>query len=140
MAFRFRTLSTMRVRAPRHTTTKKAPLDFSTWGRWQNTGSRQCVQQHSKSVANILDVMIKHDRANRLILFYASLLTFTEEDQINIIMSGESAGGKSYLPQKVCDYFPSALSKQSRQHLLEHSYEKENMGIGVCLFSLTCNS
>ena len=58
-------------------------------------------------VADVLGCTIRHDQANKLILFAAGLLTFTDEDQFNILMSGESAGGKSYTAQEVVSYFPS---------------------------------
>jgi hypothetical protein len=58
-------------------------------------------------VADVLGCTIRHDRANKLILFAAGLLTFTDEDQFNILMSGESAGGKSYTAQEVVAYFPT---------------------------------
>jgi hypothetical protein len=57
-------------------------------------------------VAEILGSTIRHDRVNKLILFLAGILTFTKEDQINILMSGESAGGKSYLALEIASYFP----------------------------------
>jgi len=57
-------------------------------------------------IADVLGCTIRHDRANKLILLCAGLLTFTDEDQINILMSGESAGGKSYTALEVASYFP----------------------------------
>lgn len=62
-----------------------------------------------EEVADILGSTIRHDRATKLILFSAGILTFTEEDQINILMSGESAGGKSYNALEVASYFPSEI-------------------------------
>jgi len=43
------------------------------------------------------------------ILFLAGLLTFTNEDQINILMAGEASGGKSYLAIEITSYFPSGV-------------------------------
>lgn len=47
--------------------------------------------------------------ANKLILFCAGLLTFTDQGQINILMSGESAGGKSYTVLEFLSYFPQGI-------------------------------
>lgn len=60
-------------------------------------------------VSSVLGCTIRHDQANKLILFCAGLLTFTDEDQVNILMSSESASGKSYVGQEVASYFPSDI-------------------------------
>jgi hypothetical protein len=60
-------------------------------------------------IAEILGSTIRQDKATKLILFCAMLLTFTEEDQINILLSSESAGGKSYNALEVVAYFPSNI-------------------------------
>ena len=57
-------------------------------------------------VAEALGSTIRHDQPTKLILFCAMLLTFTDEDQVNVLMSGESAGGKSYNALEVAAYFP----------------------------------
>jgi len=57
-------------------------------------------------VADVLASTIRHDRSSKLILLCAGILTFTDEDQMNILMSGESAGGKSYTALEVASYFP----------------------------------
>lgn len=59
--------------------------------------------------AEVLGSTIRHDIASKLILFAADLLTFTDQDQINIVMSGESAGGKSYNVLEVASYFPKDM-------------------------------
>jgi hypothetical protein len=58
-------------------------------------------------LANALGCTIRQDVANKLILLCAGVLTLTKEDQVNILMSGESAGGKSYTALEVASYFPS---------------------------------
>jgi len=58
-------------------------------------------------VAEVLDTTLRHDLATKLILFSAGVLNFTDQDQINILMSGESSGGKSYNALEVAAYFPS---------------------------------
>jgi len=60
-------------------------------------------------VADILSSTIRHDQPTKLILFSAGILTFTDEDQVNVLMSGESAGGKSYNALEVAAYFPSEI-------------------------------
>ncbi len=58
-------------------------------------------------VAEVLSSTIRHDLHTKLILFASGILTFTDEDQINIIMSSESSAGKSYNALEVAEYFPS---------------------------------
>jgi len=60
-------------------------------------------------VAEILDSTIRRDYASKLILFLAGLLTFTDEDQINVLMAGEASGGKSYLAIEITSYFPRGV-------------------------------
>ena len=62
-----------------------------------------------EEIAEILGSTIRQDEPTKLILFCAGILTFTSEDQINVLMSGESAGGKSYITLEVAAYFPSAI-------------------------------
>ncbi|MGB6680705.1 MAG: hypothetical protein WBF08_05190 [Candidatus Bathyarchaeia archaeon] len=59
-----------------------------------------------EEIADILGTTIRQDQANKLVLFCAMILTFTEEDQINILMSGESSGGKSYTSLEIASYMP----------------------------------
>ena len=58
-------------------------------------------------VADILSTTIRQDYATKLVLFLAGLLTFTKEDQVNILMAGEASGGKSYVALEIVSYFPS---------------------------------
>jgi len=62
-----------------------------------------------QEIAEVLSSTIRKDDANKLILFSAGLLNFTDSDQVNILMSGESAGGKSYTALEVVSYFPSTV-------------------------------
>src|SRR3972149_7106966 len=62
-----------------------------------------------QEVAEVLSSTVRHDTPNKLILFSAGLLTFTEQDQVNVLMSGESAGGKSYSALEIASYFPSDI-------------------------------
>jgi len=62
-----------------------------------------------QEVAEVLSSTVRHDTPNKLILFSAGLLTFTEQDQVNVLMSGESAGGKSYSALEIASYFPNDI-------------------------------
>jgi hypothetical protein len=62
-----------------------------------------------QEIAEVLSGTIRRDFANKLILFSAYLLTFTEEDQVNATMSGESSGGKSYTALEIASYFPQSI-------------------------------
>lgn len=66
-------------------------------------------------LSEILSSTIKHDEANKVITFLAMLLTYTEEDQINIMFNAESSTGKSYIPLELAWYFPKA-------DVIEYSY------------------
>ena len=59
-----------------------------------------------EELTKILDSTIKYDDANKVITFLGMLLTYTEEDQINIGFLAESSTGKSYIPLELCKYFP----------------------------------
>jgi hypothetical protein len=63
-------------------------------------------------VGGVLGSTIRRDLAPKLILFSSGLLDFTDQDQINILMSGESAGGKSYTALEVLSYFPPELVRK----------------------------
>jgi len=54
----------------------------------------------------ILGSTVKHDDDNKAITFLAQLLTYTEEDQINLGFLAESSTGKSYIPLELSWYFP----------------------------------
>lgn len=58
-------------------------------------------------VAKILDLTIKDNYANKVIIFLAMLLTYTENSQLNIIMNAESSSGKTYLVNEISDLFPA---------------------------------
>jgi len=62
-----------------------------------------------EELAEILDSTIKHDSNNKIITFLTMLLTYTEEDQINISFAAESSTGKSYIPLELAWYFPNVV-------------------------------
>ncbi len=57
-------------------------------------------------VGEVLGSTIRRDEPTKVILFCAGLLTFTNEDQVNVLMSAESSAGKSYDALEVVCYFP----------------------------------
>ena len=61
------------------------------------------------SVSDVIDILgstVRHDDQNKAICFLSMLLTYTEEDQINIGFLAESSSGKSYIPLELSAYFP----------------------------------
>jgi len=66
-------------------------------------------------LSEILNSTIKHDKRNKLITFLSMLLTYTEEDQINVSFTAESSTGKSYIPLELAWYFPAP-------DVIEYSY------------------
>ena len=68
-----------------------------------------------EEVSEILNSTIKHDRRNKMITFLTMLLTYTEEDQINLSFTAESSTGKSYIPLELAWYFPN-------RDVLEYGY------------------
>jgi hypothetical protein len=62
-----------------------------------------------QEVAEVLSSTVRFDEGNKLILFAAGLLTFTDQDQINIVEAGESSAGKSYNVLEVANYFPKDM-------------------------------
>ncbi|MCL5070826.1 MAG: toprim domain-containing protein [Actinobacteria bacterium] len=61
---------------------------------------------NSEDIAKILDITVKKDNENKVIVFYCMLLTFTEEDQFNISFNAPSSTGKSYIPLELASLFP----------------------------------
>ncbi len=59
-----------------------------------------------EDLINILGSTVKHDDQNKAITFLTMLLTYTEEDQINLGYLAESSTGKSYIPLELAWYFP----------------------------------
>lgn len=65
-----------------------------------------------EQLADVLDETIKCDRYNKCILFSGMLTTYTEQDQLNICLLGQSSSGKTYLAQEVAKYFPEEDIKE----------------------------
>ncbi len=53
-----------------------------------------------------LSLTIRRDTSTKLVLFAACLLAFSEQDQINVLMTGESSTGKTHNALEVVSYFP----------------------------------
>lgn len=59
-----------------------------------------------EDIANVLDSTIKYDFEAKCIIFLAMILTYTESDQLNIMINGDSSSGKSYNVSEVSKLFP----------------------------------
>jgi len=59
-----------------------------------------------EELREILGTTVKYDDPNKVITFLCMLLTYTEEDQINLGYLAESTTGKSYIPLELASYFP----------------------------------
>lgn len=57
-------------------------------------------------VQEVLNLTIKKDFTNRLLIFLEMLSAYTEESQINIAINAPSSTGKSYIPQQIARLFP----------------------------------
>lgn len=58
-------------------------------------------------LTSILDTTVKHDDANKCIVFLGMLTAYTESDQLNIYMLGQSSSGKTYIAKEVSKFFPA---------------------------------
>jgi len=58
-------------------------------------------------LTELLGSTVKHDDENKVITFLTMLLTYTEDDQLNIGFLAQSSTGKSYIPLELAWYFPS---------------------------------
>ena len=57
-------------------------------------------------VAKILDLTIVDNYANKIIIFLAMLLAYTEEEQLTVMLNARSSTGKTYLVDEVSSLFP----------------------------------
>ena len=72
-----------------------------------NNGSRGNFEEMTiDDLASILSTTIKCDDINKCIVFLGMLSAYTEEDQLNICLLGESSSGKTYIAQQTALYFP----------------------------------
>jgi hypothetical protein len=54
----------------------------------------------------IINQTVLYDCANKVIVFLGYLTAYTEQDQLNIYLSGPSASGKTYMAKEVAKYYP----------------------------------
>jgi len=55
---------------------------------------------------DVLDLTIKEDDINKLIIFLCQLSVYTEDDQFNVISNAPSSTGKTYIPIEIAKLFP----------------------------------
>lgn len=67
------------------------------------------IEMSLEELDHILSTTIKGDFNLKMILFLCSLLTFTKDDQVNFIITGESSIGKTYNINEVLWYFPEDI-------------------------------
>ncbi len=58
-------------------------------------------------LADILSQTIKFDYENKVIVFLGMLTAYTEEDQLNLFLTGPSSSGKTYIATEVAKYYPA---------------------------------
>ncbi len=63
-------------------------------------------EMYVNDIAEVLDTTIKYDYVTKCIIFLAMLLAYTESDQLNIMINGDSSSGKSYNVSEVSKLFP----------------------------------
>lgn len=54
----------------------------------------------------VLDLTIKYDNINKIIVFLGMLSAYTEENQLNIFLNARSSSGKTYIVTEVASLFP----------------------------------
>lgn len=54
----------------------------------------------------ILDLTIRYDNINKVVVFLAMLSAYTEEDQLNVFLNARSSSGKTYIASEVAKLFP----------------------------------
>ncbi|MDW8076019.1 MAG: hypothetical protein RMJ14_00015 [Nitrososphaerota archaeon] len=58
-------------------------------------------------ISEMLESIIKRDRVAKVLVFLTMLSCYTESDQLNLALKGESSTGKSYIALAVSELFPS---------------------------------
>ena len=59
-------------------------------------------------LAAVLDSTIKCDKINKVVIFLAMLLTYTDGDQVTVFLNSQSSAGKTHLVVEVSKYFPES--------------------------------
>ena len=92
------------------------PEEYRKWkeqhAQAQNNGGmgvyppRNWPEMSSEELKNVLGITIKEDDANKLITFLSGLLTYTSEDQLNLMFNAPSSSGKSFISTEIVSLFP----------------------------------
>lgn len=64
------------------------------------------VEMPKEQVAETLGTTIVEDKTSKTVIFYGTILNFTEEDQQNFSSNAPSSTGKSWVTGEVLQYFP----------------------------------
>jgi hypothetical protein len=72
----------------------------------QRYSERQWGVYTPSDLLEVLGATIKQDNTNKILVFLAQLLSFTENDQLNLSFSAPSSSGKSYLALEIASLFP----------------------------------
>ena len=80
--------------------TKVTKEDYEARQQWLN---REITLNELRDMLNLT---VRHDNSNKVITFLSMLLTYTDQDQVNIAFNAESSSGKSYVPLEIARYFP----------------------------------
>jgi hypothetical protein len=88
-----------------------------------------------EELKDVLSLTIKGDDANKLITFFCMLSAYTEDSQFNIILTGPTSAGKTYMASEVSKLFHqddvmenSGSSPRAFYHMYEDIYEGEEYG------------
>lgn len=60
----------------------------------------------AKEIKEVLDLTIKEDDTNKIIVFLSFLSAYTEDNQLNVSFNAPSSTGKSYIPLEISSLFP----------------------------------
>lgn len=59
-----------------------------------------------EDIANVLNTTIKYDFVAKTVIFIGMTLAYTDSDQLNVMLGGDSSSGKSHDVTEVAKYFP----------------------------------
>ena len=95
------------------------PIDVSSFG-----------EMNIDDLIDVLGLTIRYDDMNKAILFLAMLSTYTEEDQMNVLLNAKSSSGKTYLVTEVAKLFPKIdVKKYARVSPTAFYYDVDSMEI-----------
>lgn len=77
---------------------------------------------------SILDLTIKYDNENKVLVFLAMLSAYTESDQLNVFINARSSSGKTYIVNEVAELFPKTdIRKYMRVTPTAFYYDEQAM-------------